>query len=115
MRAGQKSGRYVRLGASVLQMAAALLLLAACAARPLPFASPVGDETAPAQSETAVAGVGWQSGAPMPTARSEMRAAVVDGIFYVPGGFGGLTISKPTTRQMTHGRPSRRCRSRRTT
>ncbi len=27
----------------------------------------------------------------MPTARSEMRAAVVDGIFYVPGGFGGLT------------------------
>ena len=27
----------------------------------------------------------------MPTARSEMRAAVVDGIIYVPGGFGGLT------------------------
>ena len=27
----------------------------------------------------------------MPTARSEMRVAVVDGIFYVPGGFGGLT------------------------
>ncbi len=27
----------------------------------------------------------------MPTARSEMRAAVVDSIFYVPGGFGGLT------------------------
>ena len=91
MRAGEKCGRYVRLGASVLQMAAALLLLAACAARPLPFASPAGDGTAPAQSETAVAGVGWQSGAPMPTARSEMRAAIVDGIFYVPGGFGGLT------------------------
>ena len=27
----------------------------------------------------------------MPTARSEMRAAVLDGVFYVPGGFGGLT------------------------
>ncbi len=27
----------------------------------------------------------------MPTARSEMRVATVDGIFYVPGGFGGLT------------------------
>ncbi len=27
----------------------------------------------------------------MPTARSEMRVGVVDGIFYVPGGFGGLT------------------------
>jgi N-acetylneuraminic acid mutarotase len=31
----------------------------------------------------------WTSGATMPSARSEMPAALLDGLIYVPGGFGG--------------------------
>jgi N-acetylneuraminic acid mutarotase len=31
----------------------------------------------------------WESGATMPSARSEMPAALLDGLIYVPGGFGG--------------------------
>ena len=66
----------------------AMLLLAACAGQ-LTIPAVEGDRAAPAQpDETAAI---WQAGAGMPTARSEMRVGVVDGIFYVPGGFGGLT------------------------
>ena len=65
-----------------------MLLLAACAGQ-LTIPAVEGDRAAPAQpDETAAI---WQAGAGMPTARSEMRVGVVDGIFYVPGGFGGLT------------------------
>ena len=65
-----------------------MLLLAACAGQ-LTIPAVEGDGAAPAQpDETAAI---WQAGAGMPTARSEMRVGVVDGIFYVPGGFGGLT------------------------
>lgn len=32
----------------------------------------------------------WTEGAPMPTARSEMPAAALDGIIYVPGGLGTM-------------------------
>ncbi|MCY4411047.1 MAG: hypothetical protein OXC27_11325 [Caldilineaceae bacterium] len=74
-----------------MKTVAAVLLVAACAAGQLPA------QPSPAEAPTAVSpdspeqeGI-WGSGAAMPTARSEMRAAVVDGIFYVPGGFGGLT------------------------
>ena len=78
-----------RPGASttILPMVA-MLLLAACAGQ-LQIPAQEGGGAAPAQSGEAEAI--WQAGAAMPTARSEMRAAVVDGIFYVPGGFGGLT------------------------
>ena len=78
-----------RLGASttILPMVA-MLLLAACAGQ-LQIPAQEGGGAAPPQSgETAAI---WQAGAAMPTARSEMRVAVVDGIFYVPGGLGGLT------------------------
>jgi len=34
-------------------------------------------------------GADWESLASMPTPRSETPAAVMDGIIYVPGGFGG--------------------------
>lgn len=34
----------------------------------------------------------WQQLASMPTARSEMPAAALDGLIYVPGGFGGETV-----------------------
>jgi N-acetylneuraminic acid mutarotase len=53
---------------------------------PLPVApaQPEAPQTAPYVGE-------WQSGATMPTPRSEMPVAVVDGIFYVPGGFGGVS------------------------
>ena len=67
----------------------AMLLLAACAPGQLPVPAPEGDGAAPPQSDEDAAV--WQAGAVMPTARSEMRVGVVDGIFYVPGGFGGLT------------------------
>ncbi len=83
--------RFPAAAVSVLQTAAAVLLLGACAVGQFPA------QSSPAEAPTAVAAdsperVGiWQSGAAMPTARSEMRVAVVDGIFYVPGGFGGLT------------------------
>ena len=83
-----KRGRYARSSAFILQMATAMLLLAACVSSPF---APVVDDTAPPLSGAATAEDGWQSGAPMPTARSEMRVAVVENIFYVPGGFGGLT------------------------
>ena len=78
-----------RLGASttILPMVA-MLLLAACAGQ-LQIPAQEGGGAAPPQSGEVAAS--WQSGAAMPTARSEMRVAVVDGIFYVPGGFGGLT------------------------
>ena len=76
-----------RASTIVLPMVA-LLLLAACAGQ-LTIPAVEGDGAAPAQpDETAAI---WQAGAGMPTARSEMRVGVVDGIFYVPGGFGGLT------------------------
>ena len=67
----------------------AVLLLAACVPGQLPAPAAEGDGTAPPQSDEDAAV--WQTGAVMPTARSEMRVGVVDGIFYVPGGFGGLT------------------------
>ena len=79
-----------RVFAFVLQMAAAFLL-AACAAGQLPAPSTAGDGATPQPSGEAESAESWQTGAPMPTARSEMRVAVVDGIFFVPGGFGGLT------------------------
>ena len=77
--------------AFVVRLAAAALLLAGCWAGRFPTASSP-DHGAEAPLSDEAAGVdGWRAGAPMPTARSEMRAAVVDGVFYVPGGFGGLT------------------------
>lgn len=76
---------------SVLQAAAAVLLLGACAVGQFP-AQPSAAEAPTAVEADGPERVGiWQSGAVMPTARSEMRVAVVDGVFYVPGGFGGLT------------------------
>ena len=83
--------RFHSAAVSVLQTAAAVLLLGACAVGQLPA------QPSAAEAPTAVTADNpeqvdiWQSGAVMPTARSEMRVAVVDGIFYVPGGFGGLT------------------------
>ena len=78
-----------RLGASTIILPmVAMLLLAACAGQ-LQIPAQEGGGAAPPQSGEVAAS--WQSGAAMPTARSEMRVAVVDGIFYVPGGFGGLT------------------------
>ena len=77
----------LRASTIILPMVA-MLLLAACAGQ-LQIPAQEGGGAAPAQSgETAAI---WQAGAGMPTARSEMRVGVVDGIFYVPGGFGGLT------------------------
>lgn len=83
------TARHIRAGLLAVVVAVAMtLLLAACAPGQFPFAPP----TAPAPSEppSEATGDGWQTGAPLPTARSEMRVAVVDGIFYLPGGFGGL-------------------------
>ena len=78
-----------RLGASTIILPmVAMLLLAACAGQ-LQIPAQEGGGAAPPQSGEVAAS--WQAGAAMPTARSEMRVAVVDGIFYVPGGFGGLT------------------------
>ena len=83
--------RFPAAAVSVLQTAAAFFLLGACAVGQFPA------QPSPSEAPTTVADDGservgiWQSGAAMPTARSEMRVAVVDGIFYVPGGFGGLT------------------------
>ena len=75
----------------MLQAAAAVLLLGACAVGQFP-AQPSAAEAPTAVEADGPERVGiWQSGAVMPTARSEMRVAVVDGVFYVPGGFGGLT------------------------
>jgi hypothetical protein len=53
--------------------------------------------TAPPEATETVSSTGverlldgaWSEGAPMPTARSEMPAALLDGLIYVPGGFGG--------------------------
>ena len=84
------SGR-LRTFAFMLQMTAAMLFISACAAGQLPVASQVGDGATPQPTGESESADSWQIAAPMPTARSEMRAAVVDGIFYVPGGFGGLT------------------------
>ena len=84
------SGR-LRTFAFMLQMTAAMLFISACAAGQLPVPSQVGDEATPQPTGESESADSWQIAAPMPTARSEMRAAVVDGIFYVPGGFGGLT------------------------
>jgi hypothetical protein len=39
----------------------------------------------PAWAQTGV----WKTGTPMPTPRSEMRAAVIDSLIYIPGGFDG--------------------------
>ncbi|MDE0142429.1 MAG: hypothetical protein OXI80_03800 [Caldilineaceae bacterium] len=77
--------RFHSAAVSVLQTAAAVLLLGACTVGQFP-AQPSSTE-----APSAVAADIWQNGAVMPTARSEMRVAVVDGIFYVPGGFGGLS------------------------
>ena len=72
-----------RLGASTIILPmVAMLLLAACAGQ-LQIPAQEGGGAAPPQSGEVAAS--WQSGAAMPTARSEMRVAVVDGIFYVPG------------------------------
>ena len=84
-------GRCLPTFGFVLQLTAVMLLIGTCASGQLPVLSQVGDGATPQPpGETESAG-SWQHGAPMPTARSEMRVAVVDGIFYVPGGFGGLT------------------------
>lgn len=83
--------RISEAAAFVMQTVAALLLLTACAAGQIPAAPAAGEVDGPGPGDVAEQAAGWQSGAAMPTARSEMRAAVVDGIFYVPGGFGGLT------------------------
>lgn len=77
--------------AFALQTVAAFLLLAACAAGQIPAAPATVEADGPGPGDAAEQAAGWQSGAAMPTARSEMRAAAVDGIIYVPGGFGGLT------------------------
>ena len=63
-----------------------MLLLCACASGQLPAPSTAGDGATLQPSGESAAADGWQTGAPMPTARSEMRVAVVDGIFFVPGG-----------------------------
>ena len=76
---------------ALLLAIAALLLLAGCEAGQFSTAPQVGEEAEPVAPAPVAASEGWQAGAAMPTARSEMRVAVVDGIFYVPGGFGGLT------------------------
>lgn len=81
--------RFTSAALSFLQAGAAVLLFAACAAGQVSFPEQSEDgSTSPEPAETADE---WQTGAVMPTARSEMRTAVVDGIFYVPGGFGGLS------------------------
>ena len=83
--------RFHSAAVSVLQTGAAVFLLGACAIGQFPA------QPSAAEAPTAVTADNpeqvdiWQSGAVMPTARSEMRVAVVEGIFYVPGGFGGLT------------------------
>ena len=83
--------RFHSAAVSVLQTAAAFFLLGACAVGQFP-AQPSAAEAPTDVAADSPEQVGiWQSGAAMPTARSEMRVAVVDGIFYVPGGFGGLT------------------------
>ena len=75
----------------MLQTAAAVLLLGACAVGQFPAELPAAEAPAAVAVDGPEQEGIWQSGAAMPTARSEMRVAVVDGIFYVPGGFGGLT------------------------
>ena len=77
--------RFHSAAVSVLQTAAAVLLLGACTVGQFPA------QPSSVEAPSAVAADIWQNGAVMPTARSEMRVAFVDGIFYVPGGFGGLT------------------------
>ncbi len=77
----------LRFSTVILSMIA-ILLLAACAGQ-LAVPAVEGGGGGPPQSDGTAAI--WQTGAEMPTARSEMRVGVVDGIFYVPGGFGGLT------------------------
>ncbi len=77
----------LRFSTVILSMIA-ILLLAACAGQLTVPAVEGGGEGPPQSDGTAAI---WQTGAEMPTARSEMRVGVVDGIFYVPGGFGGLT------------------------
>ena len=77
--------------AFVLQTGAAFFLFAACTAGQFPAAPAAGDTDTPGSGEAVEQAEGWQRGAAMPTARSEMRAASVGGILYVPGGFGGLT------------------------
>lgn len=61
------------------------LLLVGCEPRAL-IQAPVTTR----HEENAAAGQ-WAEASPMPTARSEMPVAVVDGKFYVPGGFLGLS------------------------
>ena len=79
------------IASALLLPIAALLFLAGCEAGQFSTARQVGEEAEPLAPATVAVAEGWQAGAAMPTARSEMRVAVVDGIFYVPGGFGGLT------------------------
>ena len=79
------------IAAALLLPIAALLFLAGCEAGQFSTAPEVEEEAVPLPTTTVAAAEGWQAGAAMPTARSEMRVAVVDGVFYVPGGFGGLT------------------------
>ena len=59
---------------------------------PAEFAvEPTGDASAgqvPGQKADLFSGT-WDQGASMPSARSEMVAVVIDGLIYVPGGFGG--------------------------
>src|SRR3990170_593617 len=69
-------------------LATMLWLLAACDGggeqAPTPAASPRASP--PATEQAAVVGA-WSLGAPMPTARSEITSAVLDGEIYVVGGF----------------------------
>ena len=85
------ASRFKAAGVAAVRLAVAVLLLTACEAgrRTAPSSSAGADSATRPESRNDAEG--WQSGARMPAARSEMRAAVLDGIFYVPGGFGGLT------------------------
>ena len=79
-------GRTVSIGCRILKNAAVWLavtaiLLAACDAGQLPLPALSSEQDSPSQPESADVVEGWQSGAEMPTARSEMRVAAVDGIF----------------------------------
>lgn len=63
------------------RLLATLLLLGACGD------SPAVTSTVDATTTTATTAAGWVRLANVPTPRSEMSAAVIDGLIYVPGGY----------------------------
>src|SRR5690349_7067716 len=81
----------------LLLVALLLTLLAAVQPEIALGSTPRHDSTAqatesPSEKATNAAQVAlgvWKEGATMPTRRSEIAAAVIDGLIYVPGGFGG--------------------------